>query len=267
MKTNQRTLLIKITLSGILLLLAIFYWLDFLNMRSRVDQNFIFLLGAALLIVIIPWERLQSLKAGPLEFALERPQVQDVLRKLPLDDVEDKHLRQFLTDHSTVLATLQESRVLWIDDNPAKVVGERRLFRALGLDVIPAISSEVAEELLVENPDFDLIITDVQRKGHSYQFNNGIDIHEGVNFIVKLHTDSARDTRISGDLVKVTPVIFYAAYDRDRLVEFTKPARDVYPEVDICNDLNSLIVKAVSRLSEVRNRTTQYPTAKKPTPA
>ncbi|NIO06340.1 MAG: hypothetical protein GTN74_17555 [Proteobacteria bacterium] len=283
MPTYRHTRYLKIGISCALILLAILYWADIFEARTKVDQNLLLIIAAAVLVAIIPWEWLQSLKAGPLEFAINRPQVQNVLNKIGLDRIENETLRQFLANHSSDLEAIAGSRILWIDDRPEEIVGQRRLFRALRLEIVTAISTNDAVRLLHENPDFDLIITDIQRGGESYLCIEGYrdhsdadrytdhkgitwyKIHEGVNFIVSLHRDKARDERISGELVKKIPVIFYAAYDRKRLVEFTRPVRDLIPEVDICNDPNSLVAKTIARLSEIHARPIQYPTAKVPT--
>ncbi len=53
---------------------------------------------------------------------------------------------------------MNNSRILWIDDNPHKLLGVRRLFRALGVNITMAISSDHAYEILQTDNDFDLFI-------------------------------------------------------------------------------------------------------------
>jgi hypothetical protein len=60
-------------------------------------------------------------------------------------------------------------------------------------------------------------------------------------------------------------VLFYAAYDRARLAEFTRRARELDPESDSTNDLENLIVKAVRQLAEARRRPIEAPVRKTPT--
>lgn len=153
---------------------------------------------------------------------------------------------------------LRGSRVLWIDNSPGVIVPARRLLRSLGVSIVPATSSETAEEILKRDKDFDLIVTDTQRPGSSYKFNNGVPIHEGVNFVVKL--------RQTGDeIVKRIPVIFFSAYDWERLVEFTRPARETQPEPEISNSINGLVVKAVKRIIMERSKPIVYKDLKIPT--
>lgn len=119
--------------------------------------------------------------------------------------------------------------------HPHTILGERRLLRALGIDITPAMSSEEAQDILEKDNDFDLIITDVYRVGRD----------EGVDFVVKLHKN--KDERI-GSL----PVIFYAAYRWGDLVKRTLPARELRPEVEISNAVDEFIPKVIRRLSEER---------------
>ena len=214
--------------------------------------------------------RIQSIKAGPVEVSLARTSINQVAARVGLKEKKDRNrLRKILRRQIDDLKQLQGARILWIDDNPARLVGERRILRALGVHVETAGSSDGAEKVLEGNPDFDLIITDVQRLGDNYKFNRGIRIHDGVNFIVKLYSvtyweDRARqrgeleETELLRELIGRIPIIFYGAYDTKRLIEFTKPARAVCPDVDICNDFFVLIEKATSRLKEVRARNTYF---------
>jgi hypothetical protein len=296
---------LKIGISLSLISLAVIYWADFFGARYKVNQNLLLIVAAAILVALIPWEWIQSLKAGPLEVAINRPQVKNVFNKIRLDDrVANDALRQFLANNSNAIEAIAGSRILWIDDRPEKIIGQRRLFRALRLEVVTATSTGQAIQLLVDNPDFDLIITDIQRLGQSHLLIEGYGnhkdadhykdaegftwyrLHEGVNFIVGLHNvkakgpllDAVRNTTglFVGEKgkkqfddwlkpVREIPVIFFAAYKKRRLELFTRPARALLTNVDICNDLNPLLAKTVSRLSEVYSRKIEYPTAKPPT--
>jgi len=255
---NDQTTWIRIVLSTIVLLFAVFRFVFFEAVSERMDSTFLLLLALAVLIAFLPWERLKHLKAGGIELSLDRPQVKGAIDSLGLDRVENKQLQEMLSRNVLEIQQLNGSRILWIDDKPHNIIGERRLLRALGGEVDTATSSEMAEEILVRDNDFDMIVSDVQRKGESYKLNNGIPIHEGVNFIVKL--------RKHGDpIIKSIPVTFYAAYDWDRLVKFTRPARETYPEPEISNSIMGLLAKVIKVLSEVRSNPIKVGLEKKPT--
>lgn len=225
---------------------------------KRMDSTFLSLLIAAILIYFVPWENIQTFKAAGIELSLDQSAVKAAIAGLGLDQIKDEQLRVQLIKLGDEIQAIRGGRVLWIDDKPHKIIGERRLLRALGIEVISAISSESAENLLETDNDFDLMISDVQRAGDSYKLNNGVDIHEGVNFVVKLrhHEDK---------IVRAIPVVFYAAYDWERLVEFTRPARELLPESEISNSVTDFVPKTVKVLARSRMNPITYSPSKEPT--
>jgi len=111
---------------------------------NEVNGSFFLLAGIAALVLTFPWQLLRTLKAGPFELSLEQGQVHGAVRSLAIsaDEPDEKAEERF----SDLLARLQPdierargSRVLWIDDKPHRVVGERRLFQAVGIETLVAI--------------------------------------------------------------------------------------------------------------------------------
>lgn len=250
----------RIVIAATLFTLAVVRLIYHSALAGRMDTVFFILVGAGLLLILVPVQYLKSFKAGGLEFSLDRPQIEGAISGLGLDRIQDEKLRARLSRLQEQLGAVRGSRVLWIDDHPHGVVAERRLLRALGVEVLTAISSDAAEAILYNDNDFDLIITDVQRQGDSHRLIGGVAIHEGANFIVKLrlqHPDP---------VIKTLPTLFYAAYDWERLVAFTLPARVLYPTPELANTAIDLIPKAIKLLAE--SRATPIPTRdmKKPTP-
>lgn len=241
----NRKIAMRIVPSVILIVLALIriYSSDIIS--DRMDQTFLLMITLAVLIPLVPWERLTTFKAAGIELVLERTQVKGALDSMDLDRIESEKIRRQLGALKGELQHFQGSRILWIDDRPETIIAERRLFRALGAEVVPVISSEETEEIIFRDSDFDLIISDVQRRGESYKFNNGEPKHEGVNFIVKLRSQSE-------SAIHTLPVIFYAAYDWKLLVEFTKPARETDPEPELSNSFDMLLTKAIKKVAELR---------------
>src|SRR5438132_2092653 len=159
----------KFAVAGILIVLAVARLAYHPSISGRMDTLFVVLIGGALLLLLIPIERLKSLKAGGIELSLEQPQVQGAITGIRTNRIENEEIRSRLSRLQDQLALIHGSRVLWIDDNPRTILGERRLLRALGVAVVQAISTEEAEAILIKDEDFDLIITDVQRIGKSYE--------------------------------------------------------------------------------------------------
>jgi len=231
------------------------------------------LVGVIALLLLIPWEtipwhQLGSLKALGVELTINDPEVQGAVRSIldPQGRSISEELQATLESVSDLVSRIRASRVLWIDDHPNAVLGERRLLRALGVEVIAAGSSEEARALLTHDADVDLIITDVQREGDSHQIlkDRGIKAyptHEGVNFVVgwiRSHQE---------DYIRDLPILFYAAYPWKNLLEFTKPAIDASPAksmlkerdlesvaglTGVSNSPQDLVRKAVRILAHIR---------------
>ena len=248
----------KIIISIILIALAVIRWFFHDIAFERMDTIFFGLVISAVLVFIFPWENIKTFKAAGVELSIEQPVLKAAISGLGLNRINDEKLKDQLIKLEEDLHSVRGSRVLWIDDKPHNVIGERRLLRTLGVQIVFAISSEIAESILDRDNDFDLIISDVQRIGDSYKLNNGVDIHEGVNFIVKLrqHEDAT---------IKVIPVVFYAAYDWERLVEFTRPARERQPEPEISNSAIDFVPKVIKQLAKSRASVIAYSSSKDPT--
>lgn len=209
---------------------------------NEVNGSFFLLAGIAALVLTFPWQLLRTLKAGPFELSLEQGQVHGAVRSLAIsaDEPDEKAEERF----SDLLARLQPdierargSRVLWIDDKPHRVVGERRLFRAVGIETLVAISSEDAMRTLERDNDFDLLITSLAREGEKV---DGDSVRPSVRFVqwIRSHED---------DVIKDIPVIFYAAFDREVLRRDTLPATQL-PGVEVPEPTRIELVKSVIRL-------------------
>ncbi len=248
---------VSILFSLVLLSLSLVRWLYHDSVSDRMDEIFLGLIIAAFLVQLIPIERLKSIKAGGIEFNLDQPQIEAAIKGVSSPQIENEDLRDNLGKLEDEISVAQGARVLWIDDKPETTLSARRLLRALGIVVVPALSSEEAEEALTNDRDFDLIVSDVQRLGDSWKLNDGVEIHEGVNFIVKLR-------KMNDDVFRSIPVIFFAAYEWERLVEFTRPARELLPEPEITNTVNTLVLKVIQGLGVARSMPIHYEREKPP---
>jgi hypothetical protein len=86
------------------------------------------------------------------------------------------------------------------------VLGERRLFRALGVEIVMAESSQTAREYLRRDGDFDLIISDVRGKEQHPP--------EAIRFIQDVRA-SEDERRQAGNYehIPLVPVVFYSGHD------------------------------------------------------
>jgi CheY-like chemotaxis protein len=255
MKINKPT---KIALSLMLIVLVVLRWIDYETASTRLDTISLALIIAAILIYVIPWENIKTFKAAGFELTLEQSQVKSAIDGLGLDHVKNKVLLEQLSHLDAELQSIRGGKVLWIDDKPHPLIGVRRLLRALSIQIVSATSSTMASDILESDNDFDLIITDVQRKGESSALNGDYSILDGVDFILKLR-------KHQNSTIRALPVVFYAAYDWERLVRLTRPAREIQPEPDISNSVNDFIPKVVKRLAIARAQPISYSEEKEPT--
>jgi len=302
---KRQILIIKIIISLLFLILAIIRLVFFEYINEKMDLTFLILLLAAFIIPIFPWERIQSFKAGGIEVSLDKPQIEGAIKsvtygkdsKFNIDNTElQEKLRKIINQNTSKIELFKGSRILWIDDHPYNIIGERRLIRALGAEIIMANSSEIAEEKLRIDSDFDIIITDVQRKGQSFISAKELTkkykiwrVHEGVNFIIKLRIDpnifknyenedfnKQEEKELSKkkdpykklkEYVKSLPVIFYAAYKWKSLVRWTQPVRIIPPESKISNSIDDLLSKVINTITDVRSNPIKIKVKKTPTKA
>jgi|GEM_PF-843444 len=80
------------------------------------------------------------------------------------------------------------ARLLWVDDNPASIVRESRLFEQAGAHITRALSTTEAFHA-IDRKNFDLILSDIAR---------GADGHAGIDFADQLATRQ-----------NAPPVVFY----------------------------------------------------------
>lgn len=272
---DSRPLLLWVRIGLFLALVALALVRLLVPAAAGIDATFLGIVVLALALLLVPWERvpwdrLGAFKAFGVEISLaEQPQVRGAVESLidPKGLAVSKDLRTSLEDALQLVASdlekIRGSRVLWIDDNPNTVLGERRLLRALGIEVVQATSSEQATDLFEEDAHFDLLITDVQRAGESYKKLRelGLDaspIHEGANFVAAWLRQEPHP------FISHLPVLFYAAYPWDALVDHTATARSTGPAsgvaasassivmTDLCNTPDDLVKKAVTMLAWVK---------------
>ena len=140
------------------------------GLHQRIDSTVLLLLVAVPLILLVPWDKMSSLKAVGVEITLNLPQVREAVNSLDTiatstggDPVDNQRVAHALERLGPDLALAEGARILWIDDNPTAIVGVRRLFRALGVQSVIVTSSEAASVTLGTDNDFDLVISDLMR--------------------------------------------------------------------------------------------------------
>ncbi len=174
-------LVLKIGISIVALALASLIIRDPDGSKKWLDSTFLLLIMVPLLAFLIPWHRLTTFKAAGVELVLESPSARGAIKGIKMSSGESRSIRGTLYELRNAIEDSRGSRVLWIDDHPNEILGERRILRALDIQVVSAKNSNSARGILAEDNDFDLIISDVQRKSEpESQFGRygGIEVHK-----------------------------------------------------------------------------------------
>lgn len=237
-------LVLKIGISIIALALASLIIRDPVGSKKWLDTTFLLLIMVPLLAFLIPWHRLTTFKAAGVELVLESPSVRGAIEGIKMSSGESRSIRRTLYELRNAIEDSRGSRVLWIDDHPDEILGERRILRALDIQVVSAKTSNSAREILAEDDDFDLIISDMQRKSEpESQFGR----YGGIEYIKEIRQSS-------GDLVvKNLPVIFYTAYRPDQIETILdQVSATELPDLHFCHSVEGLLKKIFRILPTAR---------------
>jgi len=237
-------LLIKIGISLVSITLASLIIVDPDGSKEWLDSTFLLLIMVPLLAFIVPWHRITTFKAAGVELTLESPSVRGAIEGIEMSSRDRRSIRRTLYDLRYAIDDSHGSRVLWIDDHPEKILGERRILRSLGIQVVSAITSDSARGVLDEDDDFDLVISDIQREGEpKSQFSR----YGGIELI--------KEIRQSNDdpVIKNIPVIFYTAYRPEQVENILDQvsAREL-PDVHFCYSVEGLLRKVFGILPTAR---------------
>ena len=205
--------------------------------EKKLDNSILVLIVLAILIIILPWERIKYLKAGNfVEIGLVDARIDRAIEVVEnqYENVSDEKLRAILKHLKPQIAQAEGSRILWIDNSPYNVLGERRLFRALGIEIVMAESSKTAREYMLRDGDFDLIISDMRRK----------ELHppDAVQFIREVR-ESENERQKAGNYSHIQPiqVVFYSGIDKHQLYSLTQEVQILEPSPILASGVGELI--------------------------
>ncbi len=163
--------------------------------------------------------------AGPLAFELDGAVLQREVAAARPDKTTDPGIGAVLASRVARLApVVQRSSILWVDDDSAATLPERRILHELGFFVNPVASTADAVTALrtgVAGHPYDLLISDMSRHGND---------QAGIDMLEKL-----REAGL------VIPVVFYVL----RLREGTPPGS--FGITNRPDELMRLVLDAVER--------------------
>jgi hypothetical protein len=259
---------------------------------ANVSDATLVLAGIAIFIVAFPWQRLAALKAGPFEFSLEPAQVKgmvdsvagaaakhveaadgDRARAAGVAGSQKEKLPALLSQLDSDIKRARGSRVLWVDDRPTRVVAERRLFRALGVETVVVSSCRDAGLLLMRDNDFDLVITSLEK---GTEQKKRADVKDEKNFAILLiewlrGEAGSGIEELMGDGVTVpvkdpvvenVAVIVYAGFPPPYIREKIRSLAGLEPPVEASASPDDLLKKAIRALADQRSTPIETPAKK-----
>ncbi len=257
MKHLKKDTLLKYGFGFLALVLAVLRLLDIKSLSLQIDNTFLLLFMLAIILFIIPLEKIKAFKAAGVEFELINSNLQGALEGLALRPVENKQISETISSLKDKIELVKNGRILWIDDKPHEILGERRLFRALGLEIITANEQKAAKKILELDNDFDLIISDIQWRDKDDQ---EIVTYGGLNTATNI-----RDTYKNKTIGSIT-IIFYTGYSEEKIERIHRQTNFKSMEnIQICHTIEELLISVVTILVHVRTNPIKMKSKKKPT--
>jgi CheY-like chemotaxis protein len=226
-----------------------------------VTGDFLLLAGLAAVVFAFPWHRLSALKAGPFELSLERGQIRGAIDSIEIGGVEKERVDETLARLTTDIERARGSRVLWVDDDPHRVVGERRLLRSLEIETVTVATCRDAARRLFRDNDFDLVITSLVKQGEIEEMRDH-PRNPGITFVQWLRGEDDESIReliddpqipVKDPVIKNLAVLFYVALPPSDIRRNIRPLTGLEPEADVASSLDELLKKGIRLLADLRS--------------
>ena len=177
------------------------------------------------------------------KITLESNNFHKSIKGLSLNEEDKNNLLNAISIMSEEISKSQGKRILWIDDKPHKIIGERRFFRSLGLEIVTGNNRDVILKLLEQDGDFDIIISDIQ----------WLTSYEGVTYGRLNMIKELRKIYLDSFIGKLK-VIFYTGYRKEQITIIDKQTgiKDI-ENSSIMFSIDRLIMEVFSTLTENKN--------------
>jgi CheY-like chemotaxis protein len=127
--------------------------------RLKVDTAALGLVGGAVALLAFAFAReLRISKITAFETTIEF--AEEAAKAIPTD--QRGQIYDVLRTNADLFPILG-ARILWVDDDPQRLIPHRQLLRRLGVQVISVTSTDKAKEEIKRDSDFALVIQDAQR--------------------------------------------------------------------------------------------------------
>lgn len=257
MRKLEKNVIIKYGLGVFALTFAILRLINIEGLSLQIDNTFLLLFMIATILFILPIEKIKTFKAAGVELELLQSKVQGALEGLSLKYIDNKQILETINNLNDNIVTAKNSRILWIDDKPHEVLGERRLLRALGLEIITANDQKTVNRILELDNDYDLIISDIQWRDPE---NPDEVTYGGIDKIKDLRN------KYKGKAIGSLQVIFYTAYRKDQIEIIQSQTNFKSIEnIQICFTIEELIYRVINTLAKIRTNPIKVKSKKKAT--
>lgn len=212
---------------------------------DEIDSMLNTILVLVILLIVVPWERISNFKAAGIELSIYQG------FKSAVDgytDINSDAIIKILEKNKDKLPLINRSRVLWIEDRPRNIVGERRILRALGIEIIMGVPNVIdpspIDALLDIDTDFDLIISDVQWRINEHKVSYG-----GIKYSLGLRLSENRPH------LNKLPIIIYTGYQPSDIETIKKDiSLGYHDKLYFTYSVEQLIEVAIKTLYEYRER-------------
>ena len=228
----------------VIFILAIVRLFNIGDLNRLMDSTFLILLFVSVIFFLIPLENISRITAGGVGIELFERKIKNAIGGLKIKKFENEKLYEAILEQREIIETIRGSRILWIDDTPRSVLGERRILRAIGLEIHSANNKQTALDILDRDIDFDLIISDIQWMHEPDNIETVF--YGGIELVKELKQ------RFKNEPISFVKTIFYTSYTNKK-IERIQAQTDFLSidNVSLCFTVEELLTTVISLLNEI----------------
>jgi len=228
----------------VIFVLAIIRLFNIGDLNSLMDNTFLMLLFVSVVLFFMPIDKISSIKAGGFGVELFENKIKHAINGLKIEKIENEKLYKSILKQREKIEKIRGSRILWIDDTPRSVLGERRIMRAIGLEIHSANNKQTTFDILDRDIDFDLIISDIQwlRKPDDIKtyYYGGIELAREIK------------QKFKNEPISYAKTVFYTSFPSDQIKKI-QAKKDFLPidNVTFCYTIDELLTTVINLLNEI----------------
>lgn len=248
----------QIIAASVLLFLAIIRLFDIGNLNALMDDKFILLLFVSAIVYFVPLDKIKSFKAGGIEIELFENKVKSAIEGLDIEQIENEQLYRKIISYREEIEFIRGSRILWIDDTPNAILAERRILRALGLEIHTANNRDTALSIINRDTDFDLIISDIQWLKENNETGKLNHYYGGIELIQEIKKSYSKET------IGSVKTIFYTSFTDEQINTIQSQTNFLsIDSISLCYTIEELFVNVINSLTTIRKKPVKVSSTKR----